>query len=145
MNLDNAKFIVASGPVIIENGKVLLNRHGEDDKAKEYWKFVGGRVEKFDFRDETQSLEEVCKREVKEEMGIKVKNLVAIKPMMIAHPDKKDTIVVLIHYLAKRVGEIQAGDDIEEYKWFDIDNLPKNCAPNIEPVIEEYKKQFIGY
>lgn len=42
MNLENAKFIIASGPVIIENNKVLLNRHGEDDKAKEYWKFVGG-------------------------------------------------------------------------------------------------------
>lgn len=140
MNLENKKFIIASGPVIIEKGKVLLNRHGEDDKAKIYWKFVGGRVKNFDFSNETQSLEKAYQREVKEEMGIKVKDLVAIKPMMIKHPDKKNTVVILIHYLAKRIGKIKPGKDIEEYKWWNIHALPKNCAPNIKPVIEEYKK-----
>jgi len=35
------KLIIASGPVIIENGKVLLNKHGDD----KFWKFLGGKVE----------------------------------------------------------------------------------------------------
>ncbi len=138
MDLRNKKFIVASGPVIVEDNKVLLNRHGKTDKEKKYWKFVGGKVEESDLNYD--SLEKACKREVKEEMGIEIKNLVAIKPMMIKHPDKKDTILVLIHYLAKRIGEIKLGDDIEEYKWFDIDDLPTNCAPNIKPVIENYRE-----
>lgn len=145
MDLENAKFIVASGPVIIENGKVLLNRHGHKDeknnkKEKLLWKFVGGRVENFDFPNELDSLEDACKREVKEEMGIDIEIIQAIKPMMIKHPEKKDTMVVLIHYLAKRVGQIKSGSDIEEYEWFDINRLPVNCAPNIKPVIEEYKR-----
>lgn len=38
------KIIIASGPVIVEDGKVLLNQHGDTT----FWKFCGGRVENFD-------------------------------------------------------------------------------------------------
>lgn len=140
MILKKAKFIIASGPVIIENNKVLLNRHGNTKEDRKYWKFVGGRVEEADFEMKTDLLEETCKREVREEMGIGVKDLKAIKPMMIKHPEKENTIVILIHYLAKRIGEINAASEIVEWKWFDINKLPENCAPNIRPVIEKYNK-----
>ncbi|MCL5795599.1 MAG: NUDIX hydrolase [Patescibacteria group bacterium] len=138
MNLENAKFIIASGPVIIENDKVLLNRHGDTKADKRIWKFVGGKVKKSDF-NQIDTLENTCKREAKEEMGINIEIISAIKPMIIKHPHKQNTVVVLIHYLAKRLGKIKLGKDIIEYKWFTINNLPKNCAPNIKPVIDEYK------
>lgn len=128
--------IVASGPVIIENNKVLLNRHGDSEDEQKIWKFVGGKVEKQDISG-SDTLEETCKREVMEEMGIKIEDLVPIKPMLIIHPNKPDIYVILIHYLAKRIGEIKPGQDIIEFNWFDIDNLPENCAPNIKPVIED--------
>jgi 8-oxo-dGTP diphosphatase len=118
--------ILASGPVIIENDKVLLNKHGDDN----FWKFVGGKAEQFDI-----SLEEVAKREVKEEMGLEVELIRPLKPMMIEMPDK---VVILIHYLAKRKGEIKPGADIIAWDWFDVHNLPEDSAPNIGPVIEEY-------
>jgi len=38
------KIIIASGPVIVEDGKVLLNKHG----GTTFSKFCGGRVEDFD-------------------------------------------------------------------------------------------------
>ena len=57
------KIIIASGPVIIENKQVLLNKHGDTP----FWKFCGGRVEDFDV-----DLIECAKREVKEEMGIDI-------------------------------------------------------------------------
>ena len=129
-------FIIASGPVIIENNKVLLNKHGDDG----FWKFVGGRVEDFDFEDELNSLETACRREVKEEMGIEVEIIKPLKPMMIQKPDDSNTWVVLIHYLSKRIGEIQPGEEIIKWEWFDIDDLPEGCAPNIKPVIAEYLK-----
>lgn len=142
MNLDKAKIIVASGPVIVEDNKVLLNRHGDNKKQQKYWKFPGGRIKNFDFTNEMNSLEETCKREVKEEMGVDIEILSAIKPMMIKTADRENTIAILIHYLAKRIGEIAPGKDIVEWKWFDINNLAKNCAINIKPVIEEYKKRL---
>ena len=35
------RIIVASGPVIVENNKVLLNQHGDDN----FWKFCGGKCQ----------------------------------------------------------------------------------------------------
>lgn len=118
--------IIASGPVIIENEKVLLNKHGDDN----FWKFVGGKVE-----DYSVSLEDCARREVKEEMGLDIEIIRPLKPMMVKMPEK---IVILIHYLANRIGEIEPGEDIREWDWFDIYNLPADVAPNIEPVIREY-------
>ena len=132
------QFIAASGPVIIENGKVLLNKHGDDD----FWKFLGGRVEDFDFANINNSLEEACHREVKKEMGFDVEIIRPLKPMMVPRPDNPNTWVILIHYLAKRLGDTKPGPDIRETRWFDIDNLPPDYAPNIKPVIEEYKKSL---
>ena len=132
-NKKDIKIIIASGPVIIENEKVLLNKHGDDN----FWKFPGGRVKDFDFKDTLNSLEEACRREAKEEMGFYVEIIRPLKPMMVPKPGDPDTQVILIHYLAKRLGEIKPGSDIKEYKWFNINNLPKDCAPNIEPVVED--------
>jgi len=124
-------FIIASGPVIIENNKILLNKHGDDN----FWKFPGGRIESFDFIDPLNSLETACSREVREEMGLEIKIIKPLKPMMIPKPNSPDTQVVLIHYLAERVGEVNPGNDIREWNWFDLNNLPPDLAPNIRPVL----------
>ena len=135
MDITNAKFIVASGPVIVEDGKVLLNRHGDDN----FWKFTGGRVESADFDADSDALEEACHREAKEEMGFEIEIIRPLKTLMIPHPEKSDTIIMLVHYLARRIGEIKIGADIKEYDWFDLNDLPQNCAPNIGPIVEEYQ------
>ena len=117
--------IIASGPVIIEDNKVLLNKHGDDD----FWKFCGGEVEDFN-----TSLEDNARREAREEMGIEIEISRPLKPLMVKRPD--GSVVVLIHFLAKRLGEIKPGPDIIEWNWFPIDNLPANCAPNIAEVLK---------
>lgn len=124
--------IIASGPVIIENEKVLLNKHGDDN----FWKFPGGKWEGYDLSDWETALEEVARREVKEEMGIDIEIIQPLKPMMI----KKDgsTIVILIHWLSRRIGDIRPGNDILEWAWHDIHALPADCAPNIKPVIASF-------
>ncbi|MDD3887370.1 MAG: NUDIX domain-containing protein [Patescibacteria group bacterium] len=126
------KIIIASGPIIIEDNKVLLNKHGDDN----FWKFPGGKVENFDFKDWNNSLEEVAKREVKEEMGIDVEIIKSLKTMMIPKPNEEDSFVVLVHFLAKRIGEIRIGKDIKEWKWIEVDNLPEDCAPNVKEIIK---------
>ncbi|OGI17450.1 MAG: hypothetical protein A3J63_04290 [Candidatus Moranbacteria bacterium RIFCSPHIGHO2_02_FULL_40_12b] len=129
-----AKIIIASGPIIVEDNKVLLNQHG--DTA--FWKFCGGRVEDY----ETDLIEN-ARREVKEEMGIGIE--VLDETPFITHTTKETAEgkidVLLVHYLAKRIGEIKPGLDIREWDWFDLDNLPENLAPNIIPVLKYF--QFI--
>jgi A/G-specific adenine glycosylase len=119
--------IIASGPVIIEEKKVLLNREFKPEGVSP-WMFPGGEVENFD-----ASLEDACRREVKEEMGIDVEIIKPLKPIML-HAGER--VIILIHYLAKRIGEIQPGKEIAEWGWHDIKNLPENCAPNVYEVIK---------
>jgi len=121
-------YIIAAGPVIIEDNKVLVNKHGDTD----FWKFPGGKMEQFEDLD----LQNVAKREAKEEMGIDIE---IIKPMSTLLAKKGEDIVVLVHYFAKRIGEIKPGDDIREWKWLDINDLPDDIGPNIRPIIDEYK------
>jgi 8-oxo-dGTP diphosphatase len=122
----SGKFVVAAGPVIIEKGKVLLVKH--DDK---FWKFPGGAMEK------GESPEQCVIREAKEELGIKVKLIRPVKPMVLW---KRDETVLLIHYLAKRTGKIKPAKFIDEWAWINAKKLPKDVGPNIRPVLEELKK-----
>lgn len=126
------KIIIASGPVIVENNKVLLVKHGDDN----FWKFCGGRVEE----NET-NLKETAQREVKEEIGIEIEVL-NNNPYLLHVEKEVDgelVSVILAHFLAKRIDELFPGDDIREWRWLDIDDLDKeNLAPNIKPTLEYF-------
>jgi len=124
--------VIASGPVIIENGKVLLNR-----EKKEYgitpWLFPGGKL-----NDSEEDIEEACEREVKEEMGIEITIIKQLRTITTEQERKK---YILHHFLAKRIGEIKKGKDIVEWGWFDTHNLPENCAPNVTKIIADLRLQ----
>lgn len=126
------KIIIASGPVIVEDNKVLLNQHGDT----EFWKFCGGKIEDYD-----TDLIDNARREAKEEMGIDIKItngtpffLYTKKETAEAMPDGRQgkIDVILVHFLAERIGEIKPGEDIRKWKWIPLDELEKeNLAPNI--------------
>ena len=122
-----SKIIIASGPVIVEDNKVLLNNHGDTN----FWKFCGGRVVSFE-----ENLIAAAKREVKEEMGIDI--TILNEQPFITFTRKDDIDVILVHFLAQRVGKIKPGEDIREWNWFDINKLPDNLGPNIIPALEHF-------
>lgn len=124
--------IIASGPVIIEDNKVLLNRE-QKEAGVTFWMFPGGEVEDFD-----NSLEQACQREVGEEMGIKVEIIKPLRPIML---QSEERIIILIHFLAKRIGEVKPGANIVEWAWHDINSLPENCAPNVFEIIKNYLEE----
>lgn len=126
------KSIIASGPVIIEGNKVLLNKETKTEGITP-WMFPGGEVEDFD-----SSLEDACRREVKEELGIDLEIIRPLKPVLL----KKDgRVIVLIHYLARRIGDVKPGPEVADWGWHDIHNLPKDCAPNVYQVINDYSSE----
>ncbi len=127
------KTIVASGPVIIENNKVLLNREQKDYGVTD-WLFPGGHLE-----DSDKDLEACCRREVKEELNLEIK---IIKKLRTIEVDHRDNHYTLHHYLAERIGEITPGHDVVEWAWHDIDNLPKNCSYNVIEIIKDYKNML---
>ena len=126
------KIIIASGPVIVEDGKVLLNQHGDTD----FWKFCGGKVEDFDL-----SLIETAQREVKEEMGLDIEIINPVPYIM--HTIKKteagNVDVLLVHFLAKHFKEVVPGQDIREWRWITIEELKnEKLAPNILPTLKHF-------
>ncbi|MFH1592441.1 MAG: NUDIX hydrolase [Candidatus Woesearchaeota archaeon] len=132
-NNEKVEITIASGPVIIENNKVLLVKHKDP-----FWKFPGGT------QLDTHNFIENAKREVKEELNINV--TLQEDPYVMAFERNHNGIkeyVILIHYLAKKEGEVKPGEEIEEYKWFNINDLPKDCAPNIKPTVDFFKEKWI--
>ena len=88
------KYIIASGPVIIEKGKLLVNKDDKDD----FYKLPGGTIE-----EGVETLEEACHREVKEENNGLIKILRPLSPMILwKNPQSREKMcIVLIHYKAK--------------------------------------------
>jgi ADP-ribose pyrophosphatase YjhB (NUDIX family) len=125
-----SKIIIASGPVIVENNKVLLDIQGDDN----FWKFCGGKTK------ENESLKETTIRRSKEELGIDVE--IINNDPFISYVEKETEQgkidIILVHFLAKRIGEIKLGEDIREWNWFDVSNLPENIGPNILPALKHF-------
>ncbi len=126
------KIIVASGPVIVEDGMVLLDQHGDTD----FWKFCGGRA-----MDESEGLEDIARRRVKEELGIEIE--ISTDPPFFMYTEKETPAgkldVILVHYLAKRIGEITPGEGIRAWKWISLEDLEEeNLAPNILPTLKHF-------
>src|SRR3989344_7941873 len=120
--------VIAAGPVIIKAGKVLLNKHGETD----LWKFPGG-----DITAAEGDLDAWAVKKATEELGLKIKIIKPLKPMVVW---QKDEVIILIHYLAELTSEeIKPATYIKEYAWLDINNLPEDCHQNVKTIMEEYK------
>lgn len=127
-----SKIIIASGPVIVENNKALLSQHGDTD----FWKFCGGQTQ------ENESLIETATRRAKEELGIDTK-IINPTPFLLhttkEAPDGKIDII-LVHFLAKRIGEIKPGADIRQWSWISLENLEReSLGPNILPTLKYFK------
>jgi len=128
------KTIIASGPVIIENGKLLVNKDDKDD----FYKLPGGTVK------QGESLTEACKNESKQENNANIEIIKPLNPMIIyknPQTNEKQTII-LIHYEAKLLNknEIKPIAPVQEVKWLDIEEIKQdkhNVAPNIKFLIEK--------
>ena len=129
------KTIIASGPVIIENGKLLVNKDNKDD----FYKLPGGTIE-----EGIEDLEEACHREVKEENNAEIEIIKPLHPMILwKNPQTKEAMtILLIHYLAKLKNpkSIKPMPPIKEVKWLDINEIKAGkhkVAPNIKFLIEK--------
>jgi len=129
------KYIIASGPVIIEEGKLLVNKDDKDD----FYKLPGGTI-----KEGIENLEKACHRETKEEINAEIEIIKPLHPMILwKNPQTSDKMcIVLIHYLAKlkNKDEIRAIEPIKEFKWLDIEGIKQNkyyVAPNIKFLIEK--------
>ena len=129
------KTIIASGPVIIENGKLLVNKDNKDD----FYKLPGGTIEQG-----VEDLEEACHRETREENNAEIDIIKPLHPMILwKNPQTNEEMtILLIHYLAKLKNPkaIRPMPPIKEVRWLDIKEIiarKHDVAPNIKFLIEK--------
>lgn len=122
-----------SGPVIVDNKRLLLIKDNKDD----FYKFPGGRVEK------GEDLEGACIREAREEINADIRILTKLSTMFLRKDPRtgKPADIELYHYRAflANKDEIKKGKGIDEMSWFEIDELKQGrykIAPNVKYLLE---------
>ncbi len=115
--------LAASGAVIIDKNKVLLVKR-RFDPGSQRWSIPGGLVEL------GESVKEAAKREVEEEVGLKIKIIKLIDVIDNITRDRKKGVkfhYVLTDYLAKPIsGKLKGNREILDLGWFsksEISNL----------------------
>jgi ADP-ribose pyrophosphatase YjhB (NUDIX family) len=137
----NKKPRVGIGVLILKNGKVLLGkRHEDPQKANSLlhgegtWTLPGGKL---DFKE---NLQDCAYREVLEETGIKI-NKEGIKIISVTNDIVKDAHFVTIVFLCEDFeGEpkVMEPDEITEWKWFNLDDLPRPIFFSSEKAINNF-------
>jgi 8-oxo-dGTP diphosphatase len=140
---ENKRVGVGFGVMILKNNKVLLGkRHEDPEKASSLlngagtWTMPGGKLHF------GESFEEGAKREVLEETGIKLKN----RKVICVNNDMIETAhFVTIGVLCedfKGEPKVMEPDEITEWKWFDLDNLPSPLYFPSAKILENYKNSI---
>ena len=138
-NQSNQKPGVGFGVMILKEGKVLLgHRHENPEKASSLlhgegtWTMPGGKLH---FQEK---LKEGAIREIFEETGIKAKDL---KIISVSNDIVSDAHFVTIGFLCEEFedeAKVMEPDEITEWKWFDLDNLPSPLYFPSEKIIKNY-------
>jgi len=139
---ENKKIGVGFGVMLLRDGKVLLGkRHEDPEKADSQlngagkWTMPGGKL------DFGERFEDGAKRELFEETGIKAKKIEVICV--------NQDIIETAHFITigtlceKFTGEpnVMEPDEITEWNWFDLNNLPTPLYFPSAKVLENYKQE----
>lgn len=115
--------------IIINNGKFLITRRSPNKRRfPGVWTVPGGKLEISDYLDLPKDtefywynvLERVLKREVKEEVGIKIKNIEYVTSLATIHTDGSPSLVVscMADYAS---GEITLQEDeADKFAWVNL-------------------------
>ncbi len=144
MNYDKNKlhYVVVTG-ILVKNGKYLIAKRADWEKAfPGQWTVPGGKLEVLDYALKQKDtgvqwyniLENLLKREVKEEVGLEVKNIGYVTSLIYVRPDEIPCLIISLY--AEPIGaEIKLCKALTEYAWVDI-NEAKNYDL-IEGIYEE--------
>ncbi len=132
------------GIMIIKDDKVLLGRRNDDpEKADSLlhgegtWTCPGGKL------DFGEKIADAAKKEILQETGIKVNDL---KLISVTNEIVSDAHFVTIGFLCKDFdGEpkIMEPEEIVEWRWFSLNELPENIYPPTFKLINNYLENKI--
>lgn len=127
--------VIASGPIIIKNKKMLVVLDNKDS----FLKFPGGSIFK------GKSLKETCKIETMQEIRCSIDIIKETEPLMLwKKPHTGEKIpVVLIHWISKlKPKQIpRKGKHTREILWINSKYRGHELAPNVKYFLKKLKKE----
>lgn len=142
MDKNKTHYIVVTG-ILVKNGKYLITKRADWEKAfPGQWTVPGGKLEVLDYalkEKDTNShwynvLENLLKREIREEVGLEIKNIGYVTSLAYVRPDEVPCLIISL-YAEPEEGEIKLCKALTEYKWVDLEEA-KNYQL-IEGIYEE--------
>lgn len=136
---ENNKVGVGFGVMMLKEDKILLGKRNEDKNKADSelhgegtWTMPGGKLH---FQE---SFEEGAKREVLEETGIKLNS---VKVICINNDKVKDAHFVTIGLFSddfEGKEKVMEPDEITEWKWFSLNQLPEKMFFPSKKVLDNY-------
>lgn len=141
---ENNKVGVGFGVMLLKNGQVLLGRRHQDPAKADSelhgegsWTMPGGKLHF------GESFEVGAARELLEETGIKGKKFQVISLANDMVPDAHFVTIGLICEEWEGEAQVLEPDEITEWQWFDLNNLPKPVFSPSQEVLDNYfNKRF---
>ena len=141
--MENKKRVGAGvGIILLDGNKILLGLRNTDPKKADSelrgegtWTMPGGKLEF------GETFEQCGIREVKEETDLVVLD---IEVFCVNNDMNQHAHFVTIGLIAKKwsgTPKTMEPDEITQWRWFDLNELPKNIFPPSAKCIEKYKKE----
>ena len=124
-----AHYIVATC-IVVKDGKFLIaKRSEEEERWSGRWTVPGGKLEKDEYMKRPHDtkegqwynvFEDLVRREVKEEVGLDIKNIKYLTSLAFKREDGVPTIIVSL-YADSDEGAITLSDELTDYRWITIE------------------------
>lgn len=126
MDPNKAHYVVATG-ILVKDGKYLIAKRADHEKVfPSKWTVPGGKLEVSDYKDRTPDTqgakqwynicEDVIRREMMEEVGLKIKNINYLASLTFIRPDGIPTLVISL-FGQYDGGEVILSEDLSDYVW----------------------------
>ncbi|MFH1971293.1 MAG: NUDIX domain-containing protein [Patescibacteria group bacterium] len=134
MNSDLLLHEIAITAIIVKNGKFLLTQRSKSKKRfPGKWTVPGGKLEVTDYINLPKDtefywynvLEKVLKREIKEEVGIEIKNVEYVTSLATIHSDGNPSLVIscMANYVSGKV-KLQK-EEADDFCWATLKEASK--------------------
>lgn len=144
MEDDKLHYVVVTG-IIIKNKKYLIAKRSLSEAAfPGCWTVPGGKLRRSDYANSPKDtpdswynvLEKLLQREVKEEVGLKIKNINYLLSLAYIRSDNIPTVIISL-YCTYESGEVKLSEDLIDYAWVTADKLNKyQLVPGLREEIE---------
>jgi 8-oxo-dGTP diphosphatase len=110
----NRNIVIVAAAIIARNGRYLIARRKPGVHLAGFWEFPGGKCES------GESMEDCLRRELLEELGVRLSAAVPFQTIRHAYPEK----TVELHFFRCTIGAGEAkARDCAEIRWVDPSDL----------------------